>query len=603
VSRRVELGFDIEYSARLRAITVKLVRPDTPAGAAGLRGGDRIVAVDGRSVRDSAVPFGEIYLERRPGDPVDLAVLRGDAREPVVHRAVFRARNMPRSLPALLRVAFQTRILFPFVMLAVALPVLFYRVEDAHAWRLALLFCCLLAAPPNGFAGLDGPLLEFATGYRSLLGGLSGALFYWFFAVFPARSSLDRRQPRLKWLLLAAGLVFGASGLAKGTARLPAFVDDWLTAGVSHALWLAYEYGAIALALAALVQNLWRPPNAVARRKIQVIAWGTLVGVLPAVVSGLLGDLGWSLPDWSGPLTFLALFLFPLSFAYAVVRHRVLELPVLLKRSARYLLVRRGFVVLLALLALAANALFALSFARLFPVDRAFATSVGVGFGLALASVAAPGVRRATGRIDRAFFRGAYDARVILEQLAEQIRTVASPAELAAVLEQQLSAALQPYAVVVYLRSPDGRLRVTRDGAAAAELTPGPELDELARGARPTDYTGRGGEPLLPARTCACWRRSRRSRPWRSRTCASPTASRSASTPSGAPSARWSSRARCSPSCCLAPAGGCPRSSAAAAASRRAPWAATTSTSWRRRAAGSGSCSATSRARASPRRC
>ena len=44
------------------------------------------------------------------------------------------------------------------------------------------------------------------------------------------------------------------------------------------------------------------------------------------------------------------LWLFPLSFAYAVVKHRVLEIPVLLRRSARYLLVQRGFVILLAML-------------------------------------------------------------------------------------------------------------------------------------------------------------------------------------------------------------------------------------------------------------
>ena len=43
----------------------------------------------------------------------------------------------------------------------------------------------------------------------------------------------------------------------------------------------------------------------------------------------------------------LLLWLFPLSFAYAVVKHRVLEIPVLLRRSARYLLVQRGFIILL----------------------------------------------------------------------------------------------------------------------------------------------------------------------------------------------------------------------------------------------------------------
>ena len=47
----------------------------------------------------------------------------------------------------------------------------------------------------------------------------------------------------------------------------------------------------------------------------------------------------------------LVVFLYPLSFAYAVVKHRVMEIPVLLRRSARYVLVQRGFIVLMFIVA------------------------------------------------------------------------------------------------------------------------------------------------------------------------------------------------------------------------------------------------------------
>ena len=60
----------------------------------------------------------------------------------------------------------------------------------------------------------------------------------------------------------------------------------------------------------------------------------------------------------------LVSFIFPLSFAYAVVRHRVLEIPVLLQRSARYLLVQRGFTILLAFLSASLTLLFAGGFER-----------------------------------------------------------------------------------------------------------------------------------------------------------------------------------------------------------------------------------------------
>jgi hypothetical protein len=79
----------------------------------------------------------------------------------------------------------------------------------------------------------------------------------------------------------------------------------------------------------------------------------------------------------------------PISFAYAVVKYRVIEVPLLLKRIARDLLVQRGFVVLVAMAGLVAT----VALVRLFPLlapnrpDLAVPTGLvaGVGFGLALA--------------------------------------------------------------------------------------------------------------------------------------------------------------------------------------------------------------------------
>ena len=410
--RVVELGFDIEYRAQAHGVLVNEVRRGTPAAAAGFRAGDVIVAANGRAVRDSAAALGEVYLSARPGDTVALDVVR-DGGPPSRCSATFRERRGPTSLPALVRLLVGSTVLFPFVLLGVALPVLFYRLDDRNAWLLAILFLCLTAAPgfPNGFAGLDGPWRAFAMAWRSLLGGLVGAAFYWLFALFPVRSPVDRRAPWLKWALLAIGVARGLSGLGSGEPALPAALAASIGPEAVGGVGLVLGYAALALGFAALLGNAWRPTTPDARRKIHVVAWGAAVGILPAVALAVVQDLGWRMPEWVGGLALLLLFAFPLSFAYAVVRHRVLELPVLLKRSARYVLVRRGFGVLLVVLALAANALFALSFTRLFRVDATFATSAGVGFGLALASVAAPGVRRATECIDRAFFRGAYDVR------------------------------------------------------------------------------------------------------------------------------------------------------------------------------------------------
>ena len=77
-----------------------------------------------------------------------------------------------------------------------------------------------------------------------------------------------------------------------------------------------------------------------------------------------------------------AAVLFPLSLAYAVARHRVLDIPILLKRSARYVLVQRGFTFLLGLSSIALTLLFAVSFARRPLADTARAATIGHGRGV-----------------------------------------------------------------------------------------------------------------------------------------------------------------------------------------------------------------------------
>src|SRR4029450_12232655 len=74
------------------------------------------------------------------------------------------------------------------------------------------------------------------------------------------------------------------------------------------------------------------------------------------IIQTLIG-LGVTTPAGIPPLVWalaiLALFAIPVSLGYAVVKHRAMEIPALLRRSARYVLVRRGMVTLAILVGLA----------------------------------------------------------------------------------------------------------------------------------------------------------------------------------------------------------------------------------------------------------
>jgi sigma-B regulation protein RsbU (phosphoserine phosphatase) len=181
-------------------------------------------------------------------------------------------------------------------------------------------------------------------------------------------------------------------------------------------------------------------------------------------------------------------FLIPLSFAYAVLKHRVLEIPVLLKRSARYLLVQRGFIVVLFIAAAVAIALFTHIFSRFLHADSNLGMALSATFGIVLVWASSPVVKRGTERIDRAFFRRAYDARQVLESLV-QVRKASSCDKLAELLATEINQALRPASVAVYLEGKDGPLALQGQHASSGLppllLPNAPLLQELVRHGEP----------------------------------------------------------------------------------------------------------------------
>jgi sigma-B regulation protein RsbU (phosphoserine phosphatase) len=496
----VQLGFNSDHLQAEHCQLITNVSKDSPAERAGLRVGDRILKVDGERF-ENVHSLTDIWARHKPGDAVELTIQRPDLPASFVIRAVFRALRSPSSEGGLTEHMGQDILsAFPVAFLVVGLAVLFLRLEDPNAWLLALMFAGSIAVPdfPSGWQGLGPSLRTFAMAHRAIFNSFNPALFYLFFAVFPARSPLDRRAPWLKWLGLALGLFMALPGLAVGAYQAPAVVGRLLGQHGAKLVRWSYGYGFIALGLLSLVANAVGAPTPEARRKTRVILWGTLVGVVPVTLGlGAQEFLGFHMSLWLAAVLVLFLYLFPLSFAYAVVKHRVLEIPVLLRRSARYLLVQRGFLFLHIFVSVAATVAFAWGLSR-----TQFMTPVGLTGGVIFGSALAFGglrIHKATSqRIDRAFFRHAYDARRILEDLVEKTRTATNRNELAALLERHLRQALQPASFAVYLEMSEGQLSAV-GGSVPPELgtipASQPMLTELARRGRPWEVSSSGNTP------------------------------------------------------------------------------------------------------------
>ena len=491
----VEVGMDTEQVAT--GLLVKNVYQDSPAQRAGLRLGDIIVALNGRSVApptNGITMVDRLWLRSYPGETVHFTVQRQGAAAPLSISPVFRRPVGAGDSSLVQRGASQILLLYPLPFLVVGLAVLFLRVGDRNAWLLAWMFAGFVAIPPTPLACLIAPegLRQFLNGYNALLSGLVPGLFYFFFAVFPTRSPMDRRLPWLKWVLLVicVSLRWGNFGEGGPEQALPLLRHFFSRQSLDLMRTIA-GWGSIPLGIASLFSNLISVTSVEERRKLKVMLWGTVVGVVPALAISLPFDLSHrDKPFWLTFTEVVFLFVFPASFAYAVVKHRVMDIPVLLRRSARYLLVERGFTILILLISVGITLWFGQAFSRRFSAGSRAAIPIGATFGVVLIAGATQVHRQVRTRLDRAFFRSAYDAQQILENLAATTLTVSDRPALAALLHEQIHVALHPMPLVIYLLSADGELQAYAGNPPEEEITlslSGPALAEVAGNGGPLE--------------------------------------------------------------------------------------------------------------------
>jgi len=407
-----------DYAPATLSIEVQEVEPSGPGERAGMRLHDRIVAINGRKLA-SVVPIYEEIMLGRVGDSVQFTVERPGATGQLQFHLVTE-QYMARSLsttPEAARFLRPMMMYYPFLFLTVSLAVLFLRLDDPHAWRLALLFSSFITGAPISARAIDPPFRGFMYGWEMLLTTLTPVLFFYFFATFPAPSPIDRKVPWLKHVFLGFGLAIaiplGLSCLvAGGPLPLLRISGSWLREVVQ---WpgLVYALGAFALGFVSLIWNSIHPSSAEVRRKTRVIVWGAVLGIGPVFLLIIAAAAGrvktYEFPFWAYALVVICLGTFlPLSFAYTVVKHRVLEIPVLVKRSARYLLVQRGFVILSFMVAMGLVLIFISILTRSFQANQKVALPAGIALGILFGATSVGAAlqihRRVSRRIDRACF-------------------------------------------------------------------------------------------------------------------------------------------------------------------------------------------------------
>ena len=244
--------------------------------AAELRPGDVVVALDGRRVDGPASAEDLAALE--PGHEYALSVEReGRPLELLLRTA---------SPPSFAKTYYTLLVVvIPLIFIGTGLAVFALRPEDKQAVLLALMFGTFI---PSGAATLRGlpDWLGDAMVVGAVVSSFFAAVFFHFFVVFPERSPLLRRFPRLEYalyvpqLLLVVPYVAYTAYVRAAAGSLFAERDSPGPAGVGVAsLVVAY----VVAGVVSLVFNYGHAGRQ-SRRKMRVVVAGCALGFLPALL-------------------------------------------------------------------------------------------------------------------------------------------------------------------------------------------------------------------------------------------------------------------------------------------------------------------------------
>ena len=120
--------------------------------------------------------------------------------------------------------------------------------------------------------------------------------------------------------------------------RLAIFTDNTNLFGVLYRFVFYHFVAGVAIGSALLVWRVFKSRQAMVRQRLKWTMWGTIAAVLPIVLMQLIGWFGVRIPDdnFSTAITTLPLALIPLSFGHSVVRYRLMDVDVVVRRALVY---------------------------------------------------------------------------------------------------------------------------------------------------------------------------------------------------------------------------------------------------------------------------
>lgn len=350
-------------------LAVSQIAADSPAEKAGLQSGDLIVSINGIDLKLNPEAYFQARMRSDPGDRFELTWIRDEgvysgtllleATDHVRYAVEVNQQELVLRVGAMAWFQRGQFLIFPIVLLCFGTWMGFSRPHNSIAFQCALLFLTTALSATTAFlpmtAGWPRWVLVMSIGYITFAATLKFYLIFYIPAVYPTATAFGTWIRKRARLILAALLISGLFnliyilGLTYGwnndlfrfvvwaTAPIPAPALPILTVVFAGILLLAQRS-------AARLQQ---------RNRLRVVEAGFLLGLILAplwvIVKpgtllaswGFLPIAGPALPMLVGLLDLMVYVVLkcalPVSFAYAILAHRIFGLSIVFGRSLKYL--------------------------------------------------------------------------------------------------------------------------------------------------------------------------------------------------------------------------------------------------------------------------
>jgi len=294
---------------------------------------------------------------------------------------------------------------------------------------------------------------------------LQPALFLHFALSFPEERFKNLRRRWLLPLVYAPGAGLLALWLwSIGTREATKLLLDRLDQ-------IATAYDALFYVCAALLflRSYSRATTPLLRQQLKWVTRGTLLAVLPFTFFYAIPYLlHLNPPQLLTNLAGLSLVFLPLTFAWAIVRYRLMDTDLIFKRGVAYTLatalILGGYFGIIALIAEIVHQ-------RLPETMREWALVIAI---LVTAAVFDPLKRRIQSWVDRAFDRHRYDYRRALVEFGRGLGSQTDLQTLLNYIVEQLPQTLLVARVAIFLAEDGGRLRLAASHGLPADVSAGP---------------------------------------------------------------------------------------------------------------------------------